>query len=256
MVQSSSPISICLLVRNERDRLPACLEPLRGFAELLVYDSGSEDGSPELCRQFGARVESGSWLGFAASRRRLFEMAGQPWILWLDADEVVSPALREELFAAVADPGDKVGFWLNRQVVFNGRRIAHGEWFPDWNLRLFRRAAWSISERRVHESVSVDGPTGRLDNPLAHYSYRDWADRERRARAYAELWAEQAADEGRKGGRLIGWGHGMARFLRGYLWKRGFLDGRLGWRIAVSNAREAILKYRLLAQAGRGQDGQ
>lgn len=241
------PISVCILCLNEADRLRRCLAPLADFAEVIVLDSGSTDGSQDICREHGVSLHEGPWLGFAAQRRRLFGLARQPWILWLDADEVLRPELLAELktlFAAAPPP--KAAYRINRLVIFLGREIRHGNWFPDRCIRLFRTDAWSMPDRAVHESLDIRGEIGDLRHLLDHHTYRDWADQRRRAEKYAALWAKQAAGEGRRAGPFTGPARALWRFVRGYVIRRGFLDGALGWRIAAANALEVALKYRML----------
>lgn len=244
------PVSVCILCLNEADRLRRCLAPLKDFAEVIVLDSGSTDGSQAICREFGVTLHEGPWLGFAAQRRKIFGLATQPWILWLDADEVVTPELFAELCEMFSGKEPSLAAYrVNRFVVFEGREVRHGNWFPDYCIRLFRTSVWRMPERAVHESLEIDGPLGELDGLLEHHTYRDWADQRRRAEKYSRLWAEQAAKEGRRAGVLTGPLRGFWRFFRGYVLRRGFLDGSLGWKIAVANGAEVALKYRLLREA-------
>jgi glycosyltransferase involved in cell wall biosynthesis len=240
------PVSVCILVLNEEDRLERCLSSLDPFSEIAVLDSGSSDGSLAICRARGAKIYEKDWQGFGKMRRELFALASQPWVLWLDADEVVSRDLADELQRLFTSPVAFDAFAVNRMVFFEGKWIRHGDWFPDWNIRLFRQGSWTMEEREVHECVRIRGKVGRLGGLIEHYTYRDWADRERRSERYAELWArEKAAKRVRTfpGAPAL---RGAIRFLKGYILKGGFLDGALGARIALSNAREAALKYKLL----------
>lgn len=248
------PVSVCILSLNEADRLPRCLAPLGDFAEVIVLDSGSTDGSQDICRRAGVTLLEGPWLGFAAQRRKVFGLAAQPWILWLDADEVVRPELLAEIKALFADGAapPEAAYRINRLVVFEGREVRHGNWFPDRCIRLFRTDCWSMPERAVHESLDIRGGVADLTGLLEHHTYRDWADQRRRAEKYAALWAAQAAGEGRRAGPLTGPLRALWRFLRGYVIRRGFLDGALGWKVAAANAGEVALKYRLLRAKRRG----
>jgi glycosyltransferase involved in cell wall biosynthesis len=249
------PVSVCMIVRNEVDRVPATLASLSPggaarFAEVVVLDTGSDDGTIGACRAAGARVETAAWEGFAATRRRSFALATQAWILWLDADELLTDALHDALtrtFAAGV-PAAVGGFEINRMVRFEERWVRHGDWFPDWNLRLFRADAWTMEDRRVHESVRVPGRIERLEGVLEHRSFRDWNDLRRRSARYARLWAEQERARGRRSWIGSAALHGAARFVRGYVVHGGALDGWLGLRIALHNAREAWQKHRLLAR--------
>ena len=242
------PVTVCMLCLNEADRLPRSLAAVGHFAEWLVFDTGSEDDSKEIARTAGATVRERPWEGFSRTRMRHFQEAGQPWILWVDADEVVTPELVEELrglFQGGTEPPCQA-YRLNRMIFFEGRWIRHGDWFPDWNVRLFRQGVWSMEERAVHESVRVEGSVGELASLLEHHSFRSWADKEERSRKYAVLWAGMAAERGRSCGPLSPILRAVWKFIRGYVLKQGFLDGAPGLRIALSNARETALKYRLL----------
>lgn len=235
-----------MLVLNEADRLPRTLGRLERFAEIVVLDSGSTDGSLEICTQHRALVHRGRWKGFGLMRRELFSYASQPWVFWLDADEVVTDDLLAELERMDWDNPPFDGLEVNRIVRFEDRWIRHGDWFPDWNLRLFRRDRWSMEPKSVHESVSVSGRIGRLEGLLEHHTYRDWQDLQTRSQRYARLWASEMAGKGRRVSILAPYLHAAWRLFKGYVLKRGILDGWLGWRIALANAREVLSKYRLL----------
>ena len=251
----------------------------RDFAvrEVVIYDTGSSDDTVAICRDAGCRVVVGTWEGFAAARQSVFRLAQAPWIFWLDADEVLTGELRaalEEAFGggggagtrADADAGSGAGvgvgsvvdpipvsvggFEVNRMVFLDGRWVRHGDWFPDWNLRLFRRDGWTMDDRLVHESVRVSGEVRRLDGLLEHHSFRDWDDLARRSARYAALWAKQERRKGRRTGPGIPTVRAAARFLRGFVFRGGFLDGRLGAKVAWANAREVRLKHALLRGPG------
>ncbi|MGF1530123.1 MAG: glycosyltransferase family 2 protein [Puniceicoccaceae bacterium] len=245
------PISVCILVKDEEANLPRCLAPLHPFAEVLVCDTGSRDRSVEIARSAGARILTQVWQGFSETRRAHFSAATQPWILWLDADEVLLPELVLSIAQAVGSPGSALGFRLNRQVIFNGQPIRHGDWFPDWNLRLFRASHWHMEARLVHESVKVPGPTPKLSGLALHYSFRDLSDLHQRSLRYAKLWAEMVHQQGRSVGPLAPYSRAIWKWFRGYILKRGFLDRRLGFQIANANASEVYRKYQGLRQLQR-----
>jgi glycosyltransferase involved in cell wall biosynthesis len=245
-IKEKLPISVCVLVKNEEENLRRALPPLSIFEEVLVYDSGSTDKSIEICENFGAKVIHGEWLGFPQSRKKLFSLASHPWIFWLDADEVVTHELAEELKSQFLDDIKVSGYEINRMVFFLGKWIKHGEWFPDWNLRIFRSQDWRIVDQEVHESVLVSGKVIRLKSALEHHSYKDWDDRKARADKYSDLWAKMKSSDGQTvafGEEYLraGW-----RFFRALILKRAFLDGLIGFKIAISIASEVILKYKKL----------
>ena len=242
------PVTVCMLCLNEEDRLGKTLRAVDEFAEWLIHDTGSSDRSVEMGQAAGAAVQARPWEGFSKTRISHFEEATQPWVLWIDADEVITPELVQELRALFADGIDleHQAYELNRMIYFEGQWIKHGDWFPDWNVRLFRQGSWQMEERSVHESLEIDGSVGQLENYLEHHSFRSWADKEARSEKYAKLWAEMQLAKGKKSSLLSSNMRGLWKFLRGYVLKRGFLDGRLGWLVALSNARETTLKYSLL----------
>ena len=248
--QLKLPISVCILVKNEESNLINSLPALSIFKEVLVYDSGSTDKSLEICEQFGAKVISGEWLGFSESRKKLFAEASQPWTFWLDADEVLTTELASELNTIFSNEIKCQGFEINRLVCFYGSWIRHGEWFPDWNLRIFRSDSWRMDDRDVHESVNLRGSSVRLSGLLEHYSYQDWNDRAQRMEHYSNLWAQMKQEQGSKTFSGEGSIRALWRFFRAYILKFGFLDGLIGFKIAISVASEVALKYKKLHQLG------
>ena len=238
--------SVCILAKDEEENLPRCLAPLREFDEVIVLDSGSSDATVKIAPEWGARVIGEPWDGFGTTRRKLFEAATRPWILWLDADEVLSDELLGEIRNCVQVDPDVDGYQINRINYVGNRRVRHGLWYPDWNLRFFRRTAWIMEERDVHESVRVEGDIGRFLSRLDHYRYRDWKDRRERAARHAKLWAAQTFRDGRRATFFDQVGRSFGCFVKGYFLRLGFLDGLLGIRVALSTSAEAADEYRRL----------
>ncbi len=241
--------SACILAYNEEENLPRCLDALTDFEEILVLDSGSTDRTAEIARRKGARVIEEEWEGFGRTRKKLFSEASKEWILWIDADEVLHPELVGEIRNCVQDDPDCNGYQINRITYVGRRRVRHGLWYPDWNLRFFRRTAWEMEDRDVHESVTVPGVAGKFLSRMDHYSYKDWRDRRERAERYAKLWASQAFRDGKRATVFDQLGHGAGCFLKGYFLKLGFLDGITGIRVACSTSCETADKYRRLRRA-------
>jgi glycosyltransferase involved in cell wall biosynthesis len=242
------PISVCMLVKNEADRLVKSLPPLSIFEEVIVYDSGSTDESIEICKKYHAKVIQGEWLGFPETRKKLFSQASQAWIFWLDADEAVTPELSKELSTINFESSHCEGFEVNRKVYFENKWINHGEWFPDWNIRIFRSDRWQMVNRDVHEGIIIKGTSKRLNGLLEHHTYRDWNDRNSRMNRYAELWAQMKSQQGVSTFAGEGILRAIWRFFRNYILKLGFLDGILGLKISISIAKEVNLKYKKLYQ--------
>ena len=242
-------ISICIITLNEEENLRRCLESCVALAdEIVVLDSGSTDGTGEVAREFGARWEVREWPGYMRQKNNVVQLATHEWVLSLDADEAVSPGLRPELERIrELEPSASVGgFSMSRCVFYEGRWIRHGDWYPDRLVRLFRREGACFAGGRVHERLEIEGQIQELRGDIEHYSFTDSADHWARCQKYAWLWAEDARDSGKRVWVLAPWLHGAFRWLRGYVLRAGFMDGRQGWRIAALNAREVFLKYRLL----------
>jgi glycosyltransferase involved in cell wall biosynthesis len=247
-------ISFCIITLNEEANLARCLESCAGLAdEILVLDSGSTDRTRAIAESFGARWEHQDWLGYVGQKNRALALVSHEWVFSLDADEALSAQLRQEIQGIRATPPPDVvsGFDLLRRVCYEGRWIRHGDWNPDRLVRLFRRSRARFAGGKVHERLEVAGAIRHLSGELHHYSFRDAADHRARGEKYARLWAETQAEAGRRAGALSPYAHAALRWLRGYVFKRGFLDGPQGWRIAALSAREVLLKYRLLRRLQR-----
>jgi glycosyltransferase involved in cell wall biosynthesis len=244
-------ISFCLITLNEEENLPRCLRSCADLAdEIVIVDSGSKDGTAKIAAEFSARFVHHDWLGYVGQKNKVLSLAQNEWVFSLDADEELSPALRDEIRAlkqsAIAN--DTSGFSMPRCVLYEGRWIRHGDWYPDRLTRLFRRERVKFAGGRVHERLEISGAVIPLRGDLHHYSFRDEADHRARGDRYAKLWAQDKYEAGKNAGALSPILHGAFRWLRGFVLKRGFLDGAQGWRIANISAREVALKYRLLRE--------
>jgi glycosyltransferase involved in cell wall biosynthesis len=230
---STPRVSVVVITLNEEDRIRECLASVSWADEIIVVDAGSEDKTVALAREVTDHVVIHAWEGFAAQKNFAIARATGDWVLSLDADEQVEPALRDEIRAVVAAPDAHAGYRIARRNVMWGQWIRHGRLYPDWQLRLFRRGRGRFVERAVHESVSVDGPVGRLTAALLHHSYRDVSDFLRRADRYSTLAAEEWSRSGApfRVSQLVT--APLGRFLSMYVLHKGFLDGWRGFLLAV-----------------------
>lgn len=227
-------LSAVVIAKDEEDGVRACLESLAWADEVIVVDAESTDKTVPIAREFTDRVFIRPWPGFAAQKNFGVEQARGDWILSVDADEEVSPDLREEIEAVLAAPGPAcAGYHIPRRNLFWGRFIRHGGLYPDRQLRLFRRGRGRFVDRAVHESVEVDGTVGRLRGALVHRSYRDVADFLARADRYSTLAAEEWLRSGRPArlGDLVL--RPAGRFLSMFVVHAGFLDGWRGFLLAA-----------------------
>jgi glycosyltransferase involved in cell wall biosynthesis len=245
-------ISACIIALNEERNLPRCLKSIVTLVdEIVVVDSASTDATAEIAREFGARVVQQDWLGYVGQKNFALDQAAHPWVLSIDADEEISPELASSITRVKTDPAADSptapnGYLVSRIVFYREHWIHHGDWYPDHLVRLFRRAEARFSGGRVHEKLELPGEHPLLPGHLHHFTYENAADRAARCAKYALLWAQSAHEEGRRAYAWSGATHALARFAKGFIFKGGFLDGVIGWDIAMGNAREVWLKYQLL----------
>ncbi|MFH1022325.1 MAG: glycosyltransferase family 2 protein [Planctomycetota bacterium] len=246
---SALTVSACIITRNEADGIAACLESAAWADEIIVTDSGSTDGTPDICRRFTPDVLTRDWTGYADQKNFCLSKARGDWILSLDADERVTPALRDEIRSEIrTTPWERSGYWIPRRNYLGDVWIRHGGWHPDYQLRLFRRGRGSFRSKRVHEAVNLNGGTGHLRQPIEHRSFRDLADFHDRIRFYAALAAEDLRERGVRLPRLQGFLRAPAALIKAYVLRGGFLDGRLGWAMARGRMLETWWKFQETAR--------
>jgi len=251
-----APISACVIVFNEERKIRRCLESLTWCQEIVVLDSFSTDHTVEICREYTDRVFQHVWLGYVGQRNKIRQLATHDWILNIDSDEEVSPGLQEEILDAFASgPGEVRGFDFPRQVYYLGRWICHGEWYPDVKLRLFHKGYGRSEGEEPHDKVVVNGPVVRLRNPLWHYTYDDLRDHMDTLDRFSTISARQKFVQDPR----FHWTDFLfrppLRFFKGYVVKRGFLDGWHGFAIAVISSFGAFMKYAKLWELALRQKG-
>jgi glycosyltransferase involved in cell wall biosynthesis len=248
------PVSVLFLVKNEVDRLPDALASVAWADEVVVADTGSADGTVALAEKAGARVVSIPWEGFVASRNRALGEPSHDWVLFIDADERVSPRLREEIRTALEESGaEAAGFSMPRLSRLTGREIRHGTWYPDVKLRLGRRSkGFRAIGGRVHEQLVVDGAVGRLEADLLHTPYRNVSEAIRKVSSYSRLGAEDRFDRGMRARMSSLLFRPMVEFFRCFVFKRGFLDGRAGFTVAAFHAWSYFLRAAFLLEREKG----
>ncbi|MEO7149030.1 MAG: glycosyltransferase family 2 protein [Rhodanobacteraceae bacterium] len=251
-------LSACIITLNEADRIAACLDSLTFCDEILVVDSGSDDGTRELAAARGARVFEHAFEGYRAQKDFAVAQASYDWVLCLDADERVTPTLRKSIEVA-RDGGfaDAAGFRFARATEYFGAFLRHGNAYPDRVLRLFdrRRGGWR-GTREIHEHAIVDGAVRTLAGDLEHRAYRSLDDQLARLRHYAATMAEHMHESGRRAHGYNLFANPCWRFIRGYVLRAGFRDGWRGLLYACVEAdyvREKFVRLMCL-QRGRHSD--
>jgi glycosyltransferase involved in cell wall biosynthesis len=248
-------LSVVIITKNEASLLRATLESVRFADEIVVLDSGSDDGTVELAREYTDKVfVDPVWPGFGEQKNRALAHATGDWVLSLDADERVPVELQKEISAVLAGAAAEV-YEMPRLSSFCGRDIRHSGWWPDYVARLFRRGAARFSDDKIHERLVFLGNPGRLRTPLYHLSYQTVEEVLEKVNRYSSAGAEQMAARGKRGGIGKGVVRGLWAFFRAYVLRTGFLDGREGMLLAVSTAEVTYYRYVKLYYLQRGTDG-
>jgi glycosyltransferase involved in cell wall biosynthesis len=235
-------LSVTVITRDEEANLDACLASVAWADEIVVVDAQSTDRTAEIAGKYATRVFVRPWPGFAAQKNFALDQATGAWVLSLDADEQVLPELRDEIRRVLDADGPLDGYHVPRRNLFLGRVIRHGGWYPDHQLRLFRRGAGRFRDVQVHEAVEVTGKVGHLQGALLHSSYRSIADFVERADRYSTLAAQDMVARGTRVSWLDFLTRPAARFCSMYLLRGGFLDGPHGLLLALLYAYYVLLR--------------
>ncbi len=235
-------LSAIIITKDEAANIGDCLDSVAFCDERIVVDSGSSDGTVLIAKEKGARIGFHDWQGFGAQKGYALSLARGDWVLSIDADERVTPELKDAILKAIDN--EKIsGYEFPRNSSFCGRMMRHSGWFPDRALRLFRRGKARFSDDVVHERVICDGPVARLKAPLTHYPVLKLEDAIRRMDSYSTLGAKKLVASGKRVSVFKGVMHGAFAFLRTYVLRLGFLDGAAGFMLAVANAEGTYYRY-------------
>lgn len=240
-------LAAVLIVRNEEANLRACLQSVADWVdEIVILDSGSEDRTAEIAAEFGARYEvEPVWQGYGRQRQLAQERVSTDWCFWLDADERVTPELRASIETIIRQPAGRVVYSVPRRNWVFGRYLRHCGWYPDRVLRLYPTALTRYNDALVHEKVEV-GPDMQvlpLEGDLLHLPYRDLEHYLVKSARYGKAWADGRQARGKRGSLWQGFVHALGCFLRMYLLRLGFLDGKPGLLISLLSAHSTFVKY-------------
>jgi glycosyltransferase involved in cell wall biosynthesis len=246
--ENKLPLSVCIIAGNEATRLRRALDSVAGWTAeiILVLNDDVHDGTDKIAGEFGANIFREPWKGYVAQKNSAAQKATQKWILGLDADEAVSPKLRDEiqkLFSELEEPGRFVAFSFPRCTFYCDRWIRHGDWYPDRKVRLWKRGCAHWAGIDPHDAVMASGPVAKLKNDLVHYSMEDLNHHVRKAMSYSDIFSRQQLKSGRRINFGELWFHPCWRFFRSYLLRLGFLDGWQGYAVARLIALETFLRY-------------
>lgn len=248
------PISVCIIARNEAENLKRCLGSVRGWvSEIIVVVNDCTDSTVEVARSFGARVFEEPWHGHRDQKNVALAKASAPWILCLDADEEVSPELRRAICAHVErdDPGYDGAFFA-RKVWLMGRWITHGDWYPDYKLRLVRRGRGRFGGKLEHDRMEIEGRACRLPGELLHYTCPSLNQHLQKIPYYSDFFLERQLAEGARWCLPEVLFRSVWRFFRAYVLRRGFLDGFPGFYVASYTAFATFFRYTRLYEHLQG----
>lgn len=238
-------LSAAIITYNEEAKIKRALISVRPVCdEIVVVDSFSNDRTVEICRQYADRVLQHDWPGYREQKQFATDQTRFDWVLSLDADEELSTELRDEIVAWKRASGDSPqAYYLPRLTLFMGRWIRHTTWYPDWQLRLFRKSQGKWEGGRVHEAFKTHGSTGKMTGHLFHYTYSSITEYLTQLESFSNLAALDYYDRGKRA-RLFHLSlYPPALFLKNYLVHLGFLDRTPGFVVSCLAAASAFFKY-------------
>lgn len=237
-------ISAVIITKNEAQNIAACISSLTCVDEIVVMDTGSTDNTVSICESMGAIVHSTSWSGFGPAKRKAVEAAAHDWILSIDADEVLSPALSTEIVRMKTDGFGIYSYRIKRLSYYLGQPINYCGWNKDQPLRLFNRLQGTFNDAPVHESVITSAPKQTCKNLMHHYTYPTLESHFAKMKLYAELSAGKKKRVVKSSPLLAG----ALKFIKMYVLQRGFLDGYKGFLLCKNSAWGVWYKYHLLCK--------
>jgi len=244
------PVSVTIITKNEEHNIAKAINSVRWAEEILVVDSGSSDQTTSIAEALGARVLFHPWQGYGEQKNFAQSQARNDWILNIDADEFVSPALAKEIQDELEKVGlkqiDAVGFDIPRRTYYLGKWIRHGGWFPNYLTRLANRKVATWTEPRVHEAWVIQGKTSRLTHPLDHNSFQSIGDQILTNLRFSRLGSRELLEKGQKPSLLFLLTKPVGKFFETYVIKGGYKDGLLGFIISINAAHSMFLKYAFL----------
>lgn len=240
---AKASLSVIIITKNEEGNIRECLESVSWTDEIIVVDSGSEDNTIAICKDYTDKITiNDDWKGFGYQKNLALQQATKEWVLSLDADERITSALRTEIENVINNPVYSA-FAIPRQAYFLGQAMKHGGWWPDYVVRLFHRDTGVFSEDVVHERILVNEPVQKLSTPLLHYSYTSLDQLMAKMNQYSSAGAYKAYQQGKSGSLLKAITKAKWTFFRAYFLRLGILDGQAGFIAAFSKAEETYYRY-------------
>lgn len=244
-------ISAVVITKNEEINIKDCLETLKWADEIVIIDSNSTDKTLELASAYTDKLFSTASDVFSEKRAMSFEKCSNDWILFLDADERITPELKNEMLSLNPPPG-LYGYRLNRKNYYFGQWLKHSGVYPDKHIRLFNKQYASVTPRIIHEGVEVHGTVGELKNDFIHYSFRDMTHMMDKINLYSTLEAREKLENNKEISKFGVFTHALSAFLRVYVSRKGFKDGTGGFFISFCYSMVSFLSHlKLLKLQGK-----
>jgi glycosyltransferase involved in cell wall biosynthesis len=236
-------LSVIIITKNSATQIQTCLESVKFADEIIVLDSGSTDETVDICRRYTDKVFVTDWPGFGVQKNRAMLKASGQWILSLDADEHLTLKLQQSIQQVIAAETDINAYALHRRSSFCGTYIKYGDWSRDYCLRLFKAGKAKFEEVPVHERLLVSGKTAKIQGILLHDSYPDLASMLAKLNSYSSLGAKLLYEKGKRSSLSKALLRALWRFVRGYIFRLGCLDGKAGLLLALTTAEATFYRY-------------
>ncbi|MDH5656701.1 MAG: glycosyltransferase family 2 protein [Spirochaetia bacterium] len=246
-------ITACIITYNEELSLPECLTSLSFVDEIIVLDSYSNDRTLEVAEEFHAKIYKRKFDNFINQKNSCITHAAHEWILVIDADEIVSKDLSQEINDNILSDSDFTGYFLPRKTNYLNQWISHSGWYPNYSLRLFKNGKGRFGGINVHEKVILEGKAGKLKLPILHFSYKNISEHIQKINFYSTLIAKEKFEQKSYSSVLWAILKSISKFILTYFWRLGFLDGRVGLIIAVLAAYYNFQKYIKLWELNKNQ---
>ena len=253
---TNNKLSVVIITHNEEDNIRDCLESIKWADEIIVVDSESDDKTPKICDNYNIFFYNEPWKGFSCQKNSAIKKATKNWILSLDADERVTPELKKEIEAVLNSSNPKDGYFIPRKNFFLGRWIKYCGWYPDYNLRLFKKDKGLFGIREVHEAIDLDGSIGHLKNPMKHYTYKTISDYLQRLDYYSTLAAKELLKENKTYRTHYIIFRPVFTFINMYMLRAGFLEGHYGFLLSILYSFYTFSKYIKLKELQVTQKGE
>lgn len=241
-MKKKSTLSIVICTKNEERNIKDCILSASFADEVLIIDSGSSDGTVEIARKSGARVIETDWPGYGPQQNRAIDASSGEWIFSIDADERITDELKEEILKTI-NQGDFKVYDVPRRSFFITKFMNYSGWWPDRTRRLFKRNFARFTTHEIHANLSSTEPLGHLKSHMIHYSYQNYDEILEKMNRYSSGAARDRMKQGEKGGLSKAILHGLWTFIRTYIIRLGFLDGKQGFILAVSHAEGCYYRY-------------